>query len=241
MKAVVLAAGRGSRLKPYTDHLPKVMLPVQGQQRIIDYVLAPILDVFRDVLVVGGYRAEAIKDYLELRYPQVRFVRVSHLTKGNLLSLITAYEFVGGDDFIVTNGDHVFGKEIKEFFTENEISKPTLACHRASCRQIKADEMKVRVQDGRLMEISKSLSVYDGAYVGIFKVGRDFSEEFWGYVKRLQRKGQIEDMVVEDVFKQMIKDKNSPYVRWLDNVRFYEVDTKEDLEVLCSAVQSGGV
>ena len=61
MKAIILAAGEGKRLKPYTDSRPKCMVPLAGRP-----LLHWQLDVLRsagikDIVIVGGYRAEALK------------------------------------------------------------------------------------------------------------------------------------------------------------------------------------
>ncbi len=61
MIGLVLAAGAGRRLAPYTDTLPKTLVPVDGDRTILDVSLANFARVgLTDVLVVTGYRAEAL-------------------------------------------------------------------------------------------------------------------------------------------------------------------------------------
>ena len=61
MLGIVLAAGAGRRLLPYTDSLPKALVPVDGPTTILDIVLHDLAAVdVRDVVVVVGYAAEAV-------------------------------------------------------------------------------------------------------------------------------------------------------------------------------------
>jgi NDP-sugar pyrophosphorylase family protein len=76
MIGMVLAAGAGRRLRPYTDTLPKALVPVatgpEGETTILDIALANMAEVeLTDIVVVVGYRAEAVEDRkiaLEKRY-----------------------------------------------------------------------------------------------------------------------------------------------------------------------------
>lgn len=72
MLGMVLAAGAGRRLRPYTDTLPKALVPVDGETTIMDISLRNLAEVgLRDVVVVVGYAAQAVherKDALEERH-----------------------------------------------------------------------------------------------------------------------------------------------------------------------------
>ncbi len=60
---LVLAAGAGRRLRPYTDRLPKALVPVDGDRTVLDVILANFAAVdLRDVAVVVGYAADAVAE-----------------------------------------------------------------------------------------------------------------------------------------------------------------------------------
>ncbi len=63
MIGMVLAAGAGRRLRPYTDTLPKALVPVDGEITILDIALRNLAEVgLTDVVVVVGYAADAVRE-----------------------------------------------------------------------------------------------------------------------------------------------------------------------------------
>src|SRR5712672_4845677 len=63
MKAVILAAGKGTRMKELTDELPKPMLKVQGRP-ILEHILQGILAAeVQEIFIVTGFRAQVIEQY----------------------------------------------------------------------------------------------------------------------------------------------------------------------------------
>ena len=65
MKAVILCAGLGKRLKPYTNKIQKTMLPVHGKP-FLEYIISGMSYAgFREILLVVGYRKEQIMEYFE--------------------------------------------------------------------------------------------------------------------------------------------------------------------------------
>jgi choline kinase len=66
MIGMVLAAGAGRRLRPYTDTLPKALVPVDGETTILDIALRNLAEVgLTDVVIVVGYAAEAVETRLD--------------------------------------------------------------------------------------------------------------------------------------------------------------------------------
>ncbi len=121
MKAVILAAGKGERLRPLTGNgFPKAMLPVWGRP-LISFHVSRLEEVVDEIGVVVGYGEERIKNFLGSR---VKYFR-DDLLQGTGSALLAAKNFID-DDFILVYGD---------IFLDGDIS-PLFACKRAilGCR-----------------------------------------------------------------------------------------------------------
>jgi len=105
MQAVILAGGRGSRLKPYTMVFPKPMVPV-GDRPIIDILIRQLKrDGFRDLIVSTGHLAELVESYCGngSRWG----VKISYFREEKPLGTAGCLPFIKGleKDFLVINGD----------------------------------------------------------------------------------------------------------------------------------------
>ncbi len=107
MKAMILAAGRGERMRPLTDKLPKPLLEVNGQ-RLIEYHIHALAQAgIRDIVINLAYMGELIKDAIGNgeRYG----VRISYSEEGEALEtgggIFKALPLLGPGPFIVVNGD----------------------------------------------------------------------------------------------------------------------------------------
>jgi dTDP-glucose pyrophosphorylase len=107
MKAVILAAGRGTRMRDLTQELPKPMLKVQGKP-ILQHIIEGLISVgIHDFCIVTGFRADVIEGYFGdggqfgARIEYVRQVVQDGTGKAPEL----AKTFVGADPFLLTYGD----------------------------------------------------------------------------------------------------------------------------------------
>jgi dTDP-glucose pyrophosphorylase len=107
MKAVILAAGKGTRMKELTNELPKPMLRVHGKP-ILEHILGGLLDAgIRDVFIVTGHKAEVIEAHFgdgSKWGARIAYGRQA-VQDGTGRAPEVAKEFVGADDFLLTYGD----------------------------------------------------------------------------------------------------------------------------------------
>ena len=107
MKAVILAAGKGTRMKELTNELPKPMLRVQGKP-ILEHILTGILAAgVREIFIVTGYRAETIEQYFgDGAKWGARIAYGRQLVQdGTGKAPEVAKSFLGASPFILTYGD----------------------------------------------------------------------------------------------------------------------------------------
>jgi choline kinase len=231
MKGVILAAGRGSRLGDATDALPKPLMPVAGRT-CIDFAVEALLAVVDEVIVVTGYRAHLIEDHLAREWPNapLRTVRNPQLEAGNLTSLGAARALVGDEAFILTNADHLFPADMYLRHFAPLADAIAIACERE--RPVLPDEMKVIEESGRLTAISKTLPKYDGAYIGTTAVPAPMLASYWQAFDRVHAERDLATASVEMVLHQLAQDAaTAPQVCWLSGLKWFEVDTPEDLAI----------
>jgi bifunctional UDP-N-acetylglucosamine pyrophosphorylase/glucosamine-1-phosphate N-acetyltransferase len=109
MDAIILAAGFGTRLRPYTETTPKPLLPVRGRP-ILDWALGALPGCVDRVLVVVHYLAEQIEDYLGTQDQMDDWeVVLQEVPRGTGDALRSCRGKLRGGSFLVLNGDDLFG------------------------------------------------------------------------------------------------------------------------------------
>ncbi len=118
MKAIILAAGYGARMRPYTDSKPKAMLEIAGQTIIGRMLNLLISHEISDICVVTGYCHDQLENYLRSSFPEARFTfvfnEVYHKTN-NIYSMHLAFEhFSIDDDILLIESDLIFTEGVLE-------------------------------------------------------------------------------------------------------------------------------
>ena len=117
MKAIILTAGYGNRMRPLTKNTHKTLLTVAGTtilKRIIDGLIDNNIN---DILIVTGFRADDIKNYLAITYPQIPFSFVHNerfSQTNNIFSLALAFDSLDTieTDILVIESDLIYDKSI---------------------------------------------------------------------------------------------------------------------------------
>ncbi len=173
MMGLVLAAGAGRRLRPYTDRLPKALVPVDGDRTVLDVILANFAAVdLRDVAVVVGYAADAVaerRSALERRYG-VRLDLI-HNDKAeewnNAYSLWCARDLLS-EGVLLSNGDTVHPVSVEETLLGSSGSPLRIAVD--DQKPLAQEEMKIALDaDGGVATITKQMDpgTAAGEYIGV--------------------------------------------------------------------------
>jgi UDP-N-acetylglucosamine diphosphorylase / glucose-1-phosphate thymidylyltransferase / UDP-N-acetylgalactosamine diphosphorylase / glucosamine-1-phosphate N-acetyltransferase / galactosamine-1-phosphate N-acetyltransferase len=106
MKAVILAAGEGKRLRPFTETMPKVMLPVANKP-ILEYVVDSLKKAgVNEIVIVVGYKKEVVMEYFkDYKDISVKFA-FQDKQLGTAHALLQAKDYID-DSFLVLSGDNI--------------------------------------------------------------------------------------------------------------------------------------
>ena len=124
MKAVIFAAGLGTRLRPLTDTLPKPMLEVGGKP-ILQHTLEALPAAVTEAIIVVGYKGEAIRDHFQdassplSQRRALRFVDQPELL-GTYDALMSAHPHLDDAPFLALNGDDLYAKRDLERLAASE-------------------------------------------------------------------------------------------------------------------------
>lgn len=229
MRAVVLAAGTGSRLGEITKARTKGMVPVRGK-RLIDYLLEFFEhDFFDEIIIVGGFCYEDLREHINSHgYKKVRVIENKEYLKGNIFTLITALREFENDSFLITNVDHIYPRVM---FNKMKESMRSITAMCDFDRSLGHDDMKVKLADDgkRVAAISKQLADFDCGYIGMTYVDASMESLYRDTINEvIKRYG--EKAVVENILQVLSeKDRGVPVICDLSGFGWYEVDTEEDL------------
>lgn len=174
MKAIVLAAGQGARLRPLTDDRPKCMVAYKGVP-LIDRILASLRAAgVRDLVVVKGYKADA------LRPEGVRAYVNDAYAAGNMVtSLFTAEAELEGD-VIVSYSDIAYGPDVVRALLATDadvaivIDRDWRSLWQKRMPDPLADAETLKLDpDGFVRELGKKPRSYadvEGQYIGLVKM-----------------------------------------------------------------------
>ena len=184
MRAVIIGAGRGRRLRHETREHPKTLVPVMGRpmlEWILDALAAGGFER-REVVYVCGYAEQVLRD----RYPDLVYVRNPDWADNNiLLSLLYAREYLG-EGFVSTYSDIVYEPEIVTRLVDSPhdiaLGCDTLWRRRYTRRSEhpETDAEKLRARGSRVVEISRHVpsEAAQGEFIGVMKLSRSGAREF---------------------------------------------------------------
>ncbi|MFB9832164.1 phosphocholine cytidylyltransferase family protein [Actinoallomurus acaciae] len=234
MIGMVLAAGAGRRLRPYTDTLPKALVPVDGETTILDIALGNLAEVeLTDVVIVVGYQAGAVEERkagLESRYGvDITLVHNDKAEEWN-----NAYSmWLARDHFtegvLMVNGDTVHPVSVERTLLENR--GPDLLLAIDDVKKLADEEMKVTLgADGHLERITKLMdpASANGEYIGATLLEPAVAEPLADALKATWERDP--NLYYEDGYQELVDRGGKVAVAPIGTVDWVEVDNHDDLE-----------
>lgn len=238
MKAVILAAGIASRLRPLTDNTPKCLLKVGSKcllERTIDAVIA---NNIKDIIIVTGYLREMIEQFVTEKYPtlNVSFIyNKDYASTNNIYSLWLTKEKMTGEEMLLMDSDILFDPQIITQLLKSEYP----SCLALNSHELGEEEIKIlATSEGKVTEISKICSIEDaiGESIGIEKMSKTFIKNLFDELDYMILENNQSGVFYELAFENIINKGNEMYVVDTTSLFSMELDTVEDFEHACEKI-----
>jgi len=249
-QAIILAAGEGKRLRPYTLHRPKAMVSLFGKP-----IIERQVEIFRsvgieDIIVVTGYKAQ------QMSHLPCEMVFNPNFSNSNMVySLFAAEKFFKDSDIIVSYADIVFERKSLEklLISNNEIDvlvdKGWRDLWTLRFRDPLSDaESMIIDKKGFIEQLGKKTNNYQeiqGQYMGLFKIRADMIRKLSSFYKNLDTERQYDtqsfnDMYMTSFIQLLINDgwkvaSTNVMHGWL------ELDSCDDLDLYEKLKESGEI
>ncbi|MBN1309615.1 MAG: NTP transferase domain-containing protein [Chitinispirillaceae bacterium] len=226
MKAVIIAAGRGSRIASLHRDAPKTLLPFRGATILSTIMENIAMAGILDLIIVVGYHADHIRRYIArnecLFACSVRLVENLQWTRGNGISVLASEAAVGGDDFLVSMSDHIVSPSAIGRIAAHPGRRNVLLVDRDIAGNFDLnDATKVLVEkNGAIVGIGKELSVYNALDCGIFRLTPRFYDSM-----RRQLKDNRES--ISNAVTGLIKNRDMEALFLEEDEQWFDIDTPE--------------
>ena len=159
MKAIILAAGMASRLRPLTDHKPKCLLEIGKQCLLGRAIEGLIFNGIREVVIVTGYLQEQIIEFVQRHYPDLKVEYIyneKYASTNNIYSLWLTKDKIRGERILLLDSDILFDP----LLVKAVLDCPDTTCLALNDHPLSEEEIKV-IPDaqGKVAEISKTCSI----------------------------------------------------------------------------------
>lgn len=218
MKAIILAGGRGKRLKPITDYVPKPLVPINNIPIIewqIKYLKKFGID---EVIVCSGYKTKMIENYLTMKDLGIKIkfsIEKSPLGTGGAIK--KAGKMIKNDDFFVINGDTI---------TNIDLKKLAKFPNSIAAIELKTKYGILETEGNKIVNFLEKKEISETwMNAGIYHLQKNI-------LKELPTKGDIEKTLFPNYAKKgklhTIKFKNS---------KWYSIDSFKDMEDCASEIK----
>ncbi|MFN3476834.1 MAG: sugar phosphate nucleotidyltransferase [Candidatus Methylomirabilales bacterium] len=235
MKALILAAGRATRLRPLAETTPKGLLDVLGKPILERQLDALAIHGISEVILVTGYRSEAIHEFVSrtsYRYPfPLRTIENPlYATTNNLYSVFVARSLITGFPCLILYADVLFHPAILGSPTPNpQLPTPDICLF--IDRKVAEETAKVKFEGDRVIAVGKTIPPEEamGTFIGIAKFSEKGSRLLLEEVEQLVEKGKV-GLYVTAALEGLIAKGVPVSYQVVEELPWFDIDTPEELE-----------
>ena len=230
MQAIIMAAGKGSRLGELTKDKPKSFIEIKGV-KLLEYNISLLHEYgIKDIIIVTGYMTEKIEKKIE----GVKCVFNPFYEQVNVLgSFYIGMPYIK-DDVIYMHADTLCSPSVFERMI-NENADIVLPVDYKICDE---EAMKVKTIDNKIVEISKQIpcSEAEGEFIGIAKISKKVLNDIKHAAKILMQQKNFTSYF-EGAIEYLIKNEDYKPTPISTNGEFWgEIDFMEDYERVCESI-----
>lgn len=211
MKAIILAGGRGKRLRPITDYVPKPLVPIKNIP-IIEWQLKYLKKFgIGEVIICTGYKQEMIENHLNMKDIGIKIkfsIEKSPLGTGGAIK--KAGKMIKDKSFFVINGDTITNIDLKKLATKKNV---------IAAIELRTKYGILETDNNKIINFKEKKEISDTwMNAGIYHLEKEV-------LKELPNKGDIEKTVFPDYAK-----KGKLNIAEFKNAKWYSVDSFKDME-----------
>ncbi|MDC0187004.1 nucleotidyltransferase family protein [Candidatus Nitrosopelagicus sp.] len=220
MKAIILAGGRGKRLRPITDKIPKPLIPINNKpliERTIKYLKKYGIT---EIIISSGYKSNLIEKFLkkEKNFGCKIIFSTEKTPLGTGGAIKKALRYVDEDSFLVLNGDIVTNIDLKKILKKSN----TIAAN-----ELKTKFGTMNIKNNKILKFNEKKDVANvWMNPGIYHLSKNIE-------KLIPKKGSLEGLV----FPKMVKNKSLETVKF-KNVLWFSIDSHKDIEECSKEIKS---
>ena len=225
-RALILAAGLGTRLAPITDEKPKALVAVNGQPILLRQIDNLHKNGIYNITIVSGYKADILKKTVHEKFQEIKIIEsVDYANTNNMYSAYLARKIIGNHEFLMMNGDVFFDSSVIESLINYECENAIVV----DIGRYIEESMKVVEYDKHIIQISKKIIPEEalGVSIDIYKFsvegGIAFFDKCAEYIEQKKELKLWSEVALNDILSN-IEFKACPL-----NGRWIEIDNHDDL------------
>ena len=220
MKALILAGGRGKRLRPLTDKIPKSLIPI-NKKPLIQYTIKYLKKFgINEIIICSGYKSKQIQNFLKKK--KNFGCKIEYSVEKNPLgtagAIKNAIKNLSDESFLVINGDIITNIDLKKI-----LKKPnTIAAN-----ELKTKFGTMEIKNNKILKFNEKTDIQNvWMNPGLYHLST-------GILKILPRTGSLE----AEIFPKLAKNKSLHTVKF-KNVLWHSIDSFKDIELSSQEINS---
>ena len=220
MKALILAGGRGKRLRPLTDKIPKSLIPI-NKKPLIQYTINYLKKFgINEIIICSGYKSNQIQNFLKKKKNfgcKIEY-SIEKSPLGTAGAIRNARKNLSDESFLVINGDVITNIDLKKI-----LKKPNTI----AASELKTKFRTMEIRNNKILKFNEKTDV-ENVWMnpGLYHLSTDI-------LKILPHKGSLE----AEIFPKLAKKKSLHTVKF-KNVLWHSIDSFKDIELSSQEINS---